>query len=259
MALRRFAQIRSASEERKEKLCLHSDNVKMCKNKFTKISFCCFPVCLQKYFYLCFDSGLLSWWLKFARFIGRPFRRFYVTDYLACNWISQTNSLTLWFWCCACNQILSYAALWSFFPSLSHLLAALIQLLAAFHIDCSAVGVGQIGSPSCSHGSCCCSNVVGCGACGPVLSATPTVFSRNHSAPSHWELAIYDHLHAAFVGCQIPFSLDNDAMALVGSVTLAHVFVEEQAPVSDPSQDDADREEEQGDQGLPHLKHTWTL
>lgn len=55
IALRCSAQTRNASEEWKEKLCLHSDSVKMCSNECS-IGFCCFPVCLQKYFYLCFDS-----------------------------------------------------------------------------------------------------------------------------------------------------------------------------------------------------------
>lgn len=121
--------------------------------------------------------------------------------------------------------------------SSSHLSPALVQLLAAFHHG-GAVGVGHVDVVCCSAGC-------------VVLT---TVFSGDNSAPYGRDLAIHNHFHATLVGSQVSLGLHDDAVALVGTVMLAHVLVEEQAAVSDPGQDDANREEEQGHQGLPHLE-----
>lgn len=124
-------------------------------------------------------------------------------------------------------------------PWVIHLLTALIQLLAALHIHGGAVGVGQVGL-RCSTEA--------------VRRAIPTVLSGNNGTSSGWQLAVHYHLHAAFGGGQVPLGFHNDAMALVSTVPLAHVFVEEQTAISDPSQEDTDWEVEQRDQGFPDLK-----
>lgn len=122
---------------------------------------------------------------------------------------------------------------------LSYLSAALVQLLAAFHHG-GAVGVGHVDAICCSTGC-------------VVLT---TVFSGDNGAPSRWDLAIHDHFHATLVGSQVSLGFYDNAVTLVGTVMLAHVLVEEQAAVSDPGQDDTNREEQQGHQGLPHLEQT---
>ncbi|TNN76730.1 hypothetical protein EYF80_012979 [Liparis tanakae] len=89
------------------------------------------------------------------------------------------------------------------------------------------------------------SDVVGHAARRAVLSPDSAVLGRHHGAPARRELAVYDHLHAALVGCQVSLRLHDDAVALVGAVAFAHVLVEEQAAVSDPGQEYTHREVQQ--------------
>lgn len=139
---------------------------------------------------------------------------------------------------------------------MSHLSPALIKLPAALHIHHGTVGVGQVAPGSHRHGPGCRPNVVCQGAV--LVRAAARVLSGDNGTSPWRKLAVDDHLHASLVGCQVSLGLHHDAMTLVGTVALSHVLIEEQAAVGDPGQDDTHGEEEEGDQGLPHLEQTWS-